>query len=41
MVEASSQFLGLSGLDKMTPERLVLCPLSFWFSPGGLHHQDL
>ena len=44
MAEASSLFLDLSGLDKMIPERLVLGPLSFWFSPGGgggLHHQDL
>ena len=41
MAEASSPFLGLSGLDKMIPERLVLGPLSFWFPPGGLHHQDL
>ena len=35
MVEASSPFLSLSGLDKMIPERLVLGPLSFWFPPGG------
>ena len=35
MVEASSPFLDLSGLDKMIPERLVLGPLSFWFSRGG------
>ena len=35
MVEASSPFLGLSGLDKIIPERLVLGPLSFWFPPGG------
>ena len=42
MVEASSPFLCLSGLDKMIPERLVLGPLSFWFPlGGGLHHQDL
>ena len=34
MAEASSLFLDLSGLDKMIPERLVLGPLSFWFSPG-------
>ena len=36
MAEASSPFLGLSGLDKMIPERLVLGPLSFWFPPGGV-----
>ena len=36
MAEASSPFLGLSGLDKMIPERLVLGPLSFWFLPGGV-----
>ena len=35
MAEVSSPFLCLSGLDKMTPERLVLGPLSFWFPPGG------
>ena len=40
MAEASSLFLGLSGLDKMIPERLVLGPL-FCFLQGGLHHQDL
>ena len=36
MAEASSPFLDLSGLDKMIPERLVLGPLSFWFSPGAV-----
>ena len=41
MAEASSPFLDLSGMDKMIPERLVLGPLSFWFPPGVLHHQDL
>ena len=41
MAEALSPFLDLSGLDKMIPEGLVLGPLSFWFLPGGLHHQDL
>ena len=35
MAEASSPFLGLSDLDKMTPERLVLGPLSVWFPLGG------
>ena len=35
MAEALSPFLDLSGLDKMIPERLVLGPLSFWFSLGG------
>ena len=34
MAEASSPFLGLSGLDKMIPGRLVLGPLSFLFSLG-------
>ena len=36
MAEATSPFLDLSGLDNMIPERLVLGPLSFWFSPGGI-----
>ena len=36
MAEASSPFLGLSALDKMIPERLVLGPLSFLFSLGGV-----
>ena len=36
MAEALSPFLGLSGLDKMIPKRLVLGRLSFLVSSGGV-----